>query len=73
MSDESYRSYPYFRCLCDWHLELGMLRDLLDHIFSELGDGAGPDWLSSSSHIALHRLDFLLNSFPFPEPHQINP
>lgn len=59
-----YHSHPYIRQLNDWHLELAMLRDLVDHILTEVD---GPDWMTSSAHIVQARFAHLLDSFPFPD------
>jgi len=63
MASADYHSDPYIRQLNDWHLELAMLRDLVDHILTEL---EGPDWMTSSAHIAQVRFTHLVESFPFP-------
>lgn len=49
MATPDYHAHPYVRQLNEWHLELAMLRDLVDHI---LGEVEGPDWMTSSAHIA---------------------
>lgn len=53
----------YDRQINEWHNELAMLRDLVNHILFEV---EGPDWLTSSAHIASDRLSHLVESFPFP-------
>lgn len=58
----------YDRALNEWHLELAMLRDLIDHILDEL---EGPDWMTSSAHIAQERFLHLVESCPFPGSYQI--
>lgn len=63
MASADYHSDPYIRQLNEWHLELAMLRDLVDHILTEL---EGPDWMTSSAHIAQVRFKHLVDSIPFP-------
>ena len=63
MASADYHSDPYIRQLNEWHLELAMLRDLVDHILTEL---EGPDWMTSSAHIAQVRFNHLVESIPFP-------
>lgn len=63
MASADYHSDPYIRQLNEWHLELAMLRDLVDHILTEL---EGPDWMTSSAHIAQVRFNYLVDSIPFP-------
>lgn len=63
MANADYHSHPYVRQLNDWHLELSMLRDLLDHILTSVD---GPEWLTSGAHISSDRLAHLVESFPFP-------
>jgi len=49
-----------------FQLELGMLRDGIDHIFHELHDQEVPDWMLSSAHIFSDRFLHLVETFPFP-------
>jgi hypothetical protein len=65
MAIADYHSHPYVRQINEWHLELAMLRDLVDHIFTEID---GPDWMTSSAHICKERLAHLVETFPFPPP-----
>ena len=67
MATADYHS-DHVRQLNEWHLELAMLRDLVDHILTEL---EGPDWMTSSAHIAQVRFAHLLENFPFPKEDQI--
>lgn len=53
----------YNRELNAWHLELAMLGDLIDHILAEV---EGPDWLTSSAHVAQVQLAHLVKTCPFP-------
>lgn len=53
----------YDRQFNDWHLELAMLRDMVNHLLSEVD---GPDWLTSSAHIAQDRFSHLVETCPFP-------
>lgn len=64
MATANYHSHPYVTQLNDWHLELAMLRDLVSHIFDEID---GPEWQTSSAHIARDRFDYLVETFPFPQ------
>lgn len=64
MATADYHSDQYVRQLNEWHLELAMLRDLVDHI---LGEVEGPDWMTSSAHIAQDRFAHLVETFPFPD------
>lgn len=66
MATADYHSHPYVRQLNDWHLELAMLRDLIDHILREVDDDC-PDWVGSASHIALERFSYLVETCPFPQ------
>lgn len=68
MADLDYHSHPYVRQLNEWHLELSMLRDLVDHI---LGEIEGPDWMTSAAHIAQDRFAHLVESIPFPKDDQV--
>lgn len=54
-------SLSYAQKLDAWHLELAILRNLVDHILSELD---GPDWMTSSAHIARDRFAHLVETFP---------
>ena len=36
MATADYHAHPYVRQLNEWHLELAMLRDLVDHILGEV-------------------------------------
>lgn len=58
-----YHSHPYVRQLNEWHLEVAILRDLVNHILSEID---GPEWICSAAHLAQHRFTQLVESFPFP-------
>lgn len=64
MATADYHAHPYVRRLNEWHLELAMLRDLVDHILTEI---EGPDWMTSSAHIAQDRFAHLVETFPFPD------
>lgn len=64
MATSDYHAHPYVLQLNAWHLELVMLRDLVDHILTEV---EGPDWMTSSAHIAQDRFSYLVESFPFPD------
>ena len=52
----------YDRQLNCWHLELAMLRDLVNHLLLQFEE----DWTSSAAHICRHRFDQLIDSCPFP-------
>lgn len=64
MANANYHADPYVRQLNDWHLELSMLRDLVDHILTE---AEGPDWITSAAHIAQERFSHLVETLPFPD------
>ena len=64
MADSDYPT-PYLDHLNHWHLELAMVRDLVQHILEEAD---GPEWLTSAAHIASSRFSHLVDSFPFPAP-----
>lgn len=64
MATVHYHEHPYVRQLNEWHLELAMLRDLVDHILTEI---EGPGWMTSSAHIARDRFVHLVETFPFPD------
>lgn len=68
MATADYHSHPYVCHLNAWHLELAMLRDLIDHILREVD---GPDWVGSASHIALERFSHLVETCPFPQENQV--
>ena len=64
MATVHYHEHPYVRQLNEWHLELAMLRDLVDHILTEI---EGPGWMTSSAHIAQDRFAHLVETCPFPD------
>lgn len=51
----------YHRLLDSWHLQLAMLRDLVDHILTEL---EGPEWMTSAAGICQHRFLELIETMP---------
>mgnify|MGYP000874382982 FL=1 len=69
MATADYHAHPYVRQLNEWHLELAMLRDLVDHILTEI---EGPDWMTSSAHIAQDRFAHLVETCPFPKEDHIH-
>lgn len=54
----------YGRALNEWHLELAILRDVVDHILDQLD---GPDWVTSSAHLAQRQFSHLVETCPFPQ------
>ena len=46
-----------------WHLELAMLRDVVNQLLFSM---EGPEWQSSAAHICSDRFDQLVESMPFP-------
>jgi hypothetical protein len=52
----------YMDELGQWHLELAILRNLVNHILLELD---GPDWMTSAAHIAEARFSHLIETCPF--------
>ena len=66
MASVDYHSDSFVRQLNAFQLELGMLRDGIDHIFHELRDQEVPDWMLSSAHIFGERFLHLVETFPFP-------
>ena len=66
MASVDYHSDSFVRQLNAFQLELGMLRDGIDHIFHELRDQEVPDWMLSSAHIFGDRFLHLVETFPFP-------
>lgn len=63
MATYANRDHLYLRQLDAWHLELAILRNVVDHILVELD---GPDWMTSAAHIARDRFSHLIETFPFP-------
>lgn len=57
------RDPSYLRQLDAWHLELAIVRNVVDHILAELD---GPDWMTSAAHVARDRFAHLIETFPFP-------
>jgi len=53
----------YLRNLNQWHIELAMLNDLVQHI---LGEIEGEDWMTSGASICGQKLAALVESLPFP-------
>jgi len=58
----------YDRALNEWHLELAMLRDLVNELLWQM---EGAEWMKSASHIAGHRFSHLVETCPFPSSYQI--
>lgn len=65
----NYHEHDYVRQLNQWHLELAMLRDLVNHVLTATD---GPEWLTSAAHIAADRLSYLVESCPFPDEAQLS-
>lgn len=59
----------YDRQLNEWHLELAMLRDLVNELLSQMD---GDEWMKSAGHIAGSRFSHLVESCPFPGAFQIS-
>ena len=55
------RIADYRRSLDGWHLQLAMLRDLVDHILTELD---GPEWMTSAAGSCQHRFLELIETMP---------
>lgn len=53
----------YHRALNDWHLELAMLRDLVNELLWQM---EGEGWMKSAGHIAGLRFSHLVETCPFP-------
>lgn len=70
MATVDYHSHPYVQQLNAWHSEFAMLRDLIHHLLSQAD---GPDWLTSSAHIAQSRFLQLVETFPFPDASDLDP
>lgn len=66
MASVDYHRDSYVVQLNAFHTELAMLRDGIEHIFQELNELEGPDWIASSAHIFGDRLSHLVETFPFP-------
>ena len=64
MAIPDYHAHPYVRQLNEWHLELAMLRDLVDHILTEI---EGPGWMTSLAHLVQDRFANLVETCPFPD------
>lgn len=58
----------YDRALNEWHLELAMLRDLVNELLWQM---EGEEWMKSASHIAGNRFSQLVETCPFPGAYQI--
>lgn len=54
----------YLRNLNQWHLELAMLNDLVQHI---LGEIEGEDWMTSGAYLCRQKFAALVESCPFPD------
>lgn len=52
------------QALNEWHLELAILRDVVDHVLDQLD---GPDWVTSSAHLAQRQFSHLVETCPFPQ------
>ena len=53
----------YHRALDQWHLELAMTNDLVQHILREI---EGEDWMTSGAFLCCQKLTALIESCPFP-------
>ena len=53
----------YLSRLNAWHLQLAMLRDLVNHLLLEVD---GPEWLTSSGCLASEFFSHLVETCPFP-------
>ena len=53
----------YLRNLNEWHIELAMTIDVVQHILSEI---EGEDWMTSGASICGQKLAALVESLPFP-------
>lgn len=54
----------YDRALNEWHLELAMLRDLVNELLWQM---EGEEWMKSAGHIAGNRFSHLVETCPFPK------
>lgn len=61
------RAKEFDRVLNDWHLELAMLRDLVNELLWHMD---GEEWMKSAGHIAGHRFSHLVETCPFPGSYQ---